>query len=89
MRSTSTSAGAPLAVLREVVAAAAGDGAAPAGAAVVAAAVASDCLEGTATASAVALDVATVDSEPQATCLPVTGRRPSVSPVSVAITSLG
>ena len=46
---------------------------------------------GTAVALAVALDVDCDDvgSGPQATCVPVTGRRPSISPVSVAITFLG
>ena len=77
------------------VAAAAGVGAiaapgvpADAEAAVVVGALA-ECLAEAPTALAVALETATVDSEPHATCLPVTGRRPSVRPVSVAITPLG
>src|ERR1019366_1746333 len=43
----------------------------------------------TAFAFAVALEADVGSSEPHATCLPVTGKRASTRPVSVAITDLG
>ncbi len=73
-----------------LVAAAAGLGAAPAGVVEAAPAGAgAAAVPVSAVAPAVALDGDAAGSGSQATCLPVTGRRPSTRPVSVAITAFG
>src|SRR5580704_11758847 len=71
--------------------AAAGDSGAADAAPGVAALEAPAATDGTAAAPAVALEAGTagVLIAVQATCLPVTGRRPSIRPVSVAITAFG